>query len=352
MRFVHVQDNAPLAFVTRCRWRMAVRLVVGLLAIAATTAAPVRAETWAERLGYPPNSKVLILHAQELGLCHETNAAGARLFETGAIRSAGAMAPCPWFADLAQWSVDHPDADVGLELTINSEWLHYRWRPVAGDQQVATLLDPDRYFWQSAVQTMVNAEAGDVERELLAQIAHAKSIGLRPTHLTTHLGALITRPDLIEVYLRVARQQWIPAMVVELTPEQVERFRGAGFPLPDDIIGLLAHYPLPKVDDLRMVAPAESYEAKKQAFLTLLRELPPGLTQIALHPAVESEGLKRILPDWQQRVWDAQLLGDDAVRAALRGEGVVLTDWREIMRRFDGRPSPSDIPSAKPAASR
>jgi predicted glycoside hydrolase/deacetylase ChbG (UPF0249 family) len=317
-----------------------IRFVIAWLLVAVGTRNAV-AETWAERLGFPPNSKVLILHAQELGLCHETNSAGARLLESGAVRSAGAMPPCPWFGDVAKWSAEHPDADIGLELTLNSEWDRYRWRPVASDGEIASLLDPDRFFWRSTMQTMVNAHADDVERELLAQIAYAKSLGLRPTHLTTHLGALITRPDLIEVYLRIARQNWIPAMVVELTPEQVERFRRQGFPLPDDIIALLANYPLPKVDDLRIVAPADTYEAKKQGFLALIRELPPGLTQIALHPAAESEALKRIMPDWQQRVWDARLMGDDDVRAALSPDGVVLTDWREIMRRFQG-PTPGN----------
>jgi len=304
------------------------------------------AETWAERLGFPPSSKVIVLHAQEMGLCYETNAAIVKLLDAGLISSTAAMAPCPWFADAAKWSAANPRADVGLELTINSEWKEYRWRPVAGDALVTTLLDPDRYFWPSNLQTMVNASAEDVEHELLAQIAHAKSQGLRPTHLTTHLGALISRPDLIEVYLRVARQQWIPAMVVELTPGHVERFHAAGFPVPDDIIALLSNYPLPKVDDLRMILPAESYEAKKQAFLTMLRELPPGITQIAVHPAVESDAIKRIMPDWQQRVWETQLLGDEAVRAALRGEGLVLTNWGEIMQRFHGRPPAKDSATA------
>jgi predicted glycoside hydrolase/deacetylase ChbG (UPF0249 family) len=264
-------------------------------------------------------------------------------------QSAGAMAPCPWFADLTAWAAEHPRADIGLELTINSEWKHYRWRPVAGDNLVATLLDPDRFLWPSTTQIMVNARADDVENELRAQIAYARALGFRPTHLTTHLGALVTRPDLIEVYLRVAREHWIPAMVVELTGEQAERFRRQGFPLPDDIVTLLADYPLPKVDDLRMVPPAESYEAKKAALLALLRDLAPGLTQIAFHPAVESEALKRIDPHWRQRVWDAQLIADPDVQAALRHESFVLTNWRELMRRFEGRPEPAD---AAPAAGR
>ena len=350
---VLVRSTLTIARRRRCR-RAFIRPVVAALALVGVIviAGRAAAETWAERLGFPPGSKVIVLHAQELGLCHETNAAARRLFATGALTSAAAMAPCPWFADAAQWSAENPQADVGLELTINSEWKSYRWRAVSSDADVSTLLDPDRFMWQSTIQTMVNAHADDVERELLAQIAHAKSLGLRPTHLTTHLGALITRPDLIEVYLRVARQQWIPAMAVELTPAQVERFRNAGYPVPDDIISLLSDYPLPKVDDLRMIAPAESYEAKKQAFLTMLRELPPGLTQIAAHPAVESDALKQIMPDWQQRVWDARLLADDDVRAALRNDGVALTNWRDIMNRFQGRSATSDKSPAPNAADR
>jgi predicted glycoside hydrolase/deacetylase ChbG (UPF0249 family) len=302
----------------------------------------VRAETWAERLEYPSNAKVIILHAHELGLCHEANAAGVRLLGTGGLVSGAAMAPSPWFADFVEQTAPMPQADLGLELTINSEWKNYRWRPVASDALVASLLDPDRFLWQSTTQTMVNGEANDVERELLAQIAYAKSLGLKPTHLTTHLGALVTRPDLIEVYLRVARQQWIPAMMVEVTPQQLERFRAAGYPIPDEIVALLADYPLPKVDDLQIIGPAESYPAKKSAFLKLLGEMPPGLVQVSLHPAVESDSLKRIAADWQQRVWELQLLADEDVRTALHSPGVVLTTWREIMDRFQGRQPQAD----------
>ncbi len=317
-------------------------LFLGLIVCAAavmswgTTAA--MAETWAERLGFPPESKVLVLHAHGLGMCFETSAAGMQLVESGNLRSASAMPPCPWFANVAQWSTKHQDADLGLELTINSEWPRYRWKPVLSDGSVASLTDTDRFLWQSPIQTMVNVSAEDVERELRAQIEWAKVNGLRPAHLTTHLGILFTRLDLTEVYLRIARQYWIPAVVVDLTPEQVERFRQQGYPIPDELIQVLDDYPLPKVDDLRIVEPADSYESKKQSFIKMISELPPGITQVAFQPAVESEALKQIASDWQQRVWEAQLIQDPDVRAVLTGDGIILTDWRELMDRFEGRP--------------
>jgi predicted glycoside hydrolase/deacetylase ChbG (UPF0249 family) len=312
--------------------------VAAVLCVFALATNPAAAETWAERLGFPAGSRVVVLHANELGMSYETNAAGTELLKSGPVSSASAMVPAPWFGELAAWAKSHPDADVGLELTLNSEFPAYRWQPVAPDSLVPSLTDADGFLWRSPIQTMVNASAEDVERELRAQIQRAKEAGLKPSHLTTHLGTLVTRPDLIEVYLRIARQEWIPAMIVELTPEQVLRFEQNNFPLPEDIIQLLADYPLPKVDDLRFVGDAESYETKKQAFLKTLRELSPGITQIAFHPAVESDALKRITPDWQQRVWDAQLLADPEVKQALESSGIIVTNWRELMQRFEGNP--------------
>lgn len=300
------------------------------------------AETWAERLGFPAGKKVVLLHATELGMCYETNAAGERLLDGGIVRSAAATAPCPWFGNLVPWCAEHPQADVGLALTLNSPSKNYRWKPAASQGIVPSLTDPNGFFWEAPLQTMVNATPDEVERELEAQIALAKSSGLQPTHLSPYLGTLVMRPDLMEVYLRVARRHWIPAVVVELTPEQVERFAQEGYPLPDDVVQMMADYPLPKVDDLRFIPSGDSYEAKKQAFLGLLRNLSPGITQIAFAPAVESEALKLISPDWQQRVWETQLMSDKDVRQLLQSEDFVLTDWRDLMDRFQGAAGESD----------
>lgn len=324
--------------------RLRVLAMIVAAAFCAASGSFVRAETWSDRLGFPPGAKVIVLHAYDLGLCYETNAASTELLESGAVRSASVMVPCPWFGDVARWCREHPDADIGIDLTLNSEWQDYRWQPVAPCELVQSLTDADGYLWRTPVQTMVNASAEEVEHELVSQIARAKELGVHPTHLTTHLGTLVTRPDLMEVYLRIARQHWVPAMIVELTPEHVERFRSQGFPLPDDVIAMLADYPLPKVDDLRFVPVADSYELKKQALLAMLGEVSPGITQLAVHPAVASDALPRITPDWQQRVWAARLMTDPDVRNALQRDGLILTNWRELMQRFEGS-APATTPS-------
>ena len=303
------------------------------------------AATWAEKLGYPPGEKVVILHAHGMGLCHATNRAAQQMHESGMRCSMSVMAPCPWFQDFVQWAREHPKKDVGLEMTINSELPRYRWQPVAPDSLVRSLVDVDGYLWPATIQSMVNATASEVELELRHQIERSRRSGLQPTHLATHIGTLFTRLDLAEVYLRMAQEYWIPAVVIEITPDHIDRFRRMGYPLPAELVDLIARYPLPKIDDLQIVGVAEQYEQKRQQLVSMFQGLKPGLTQIDLLPAIESDALARIDPQAQQRVWDARLIGDEVIRNTMEAEGIRLTDWREIMERFSGlapRSNPTD----------
>jgi hypothetical protein len=157
------------------------------------------------------------------------------------------------------------------------------------------------------------------------------------------LGALLVRPDVAAAYLETARKQWIPAVIVELTPEHINRFRALGTPLDSNLERLIRDYPLPKLDDVRFVPMAETYEAKREQFYELVRSLAPGITQIVVHPAVESDALKSITDRWQQSVWDAQLMADAEVHQFLVSEQVFFTNWKEIMRRFEGTVPPEEI---------
>jgi predicted glycoside hydrolase/deacetylase ChbG (UPF0249 family) len=256
------------------------------------------------------------------------------------------MPPCPWFDHAAVWAKRQDSLDVGVSFTLNCDGKHYRFRPLSvGD--CGSLADQQGYAWSSALQAANNLQVEHVERELAAQLHVAQSRGVEVSHLTVHDGVLFLRTDLTAAYFRFARRHWIPAVVVELTPEHVERFRRQGFPLEQELIDLVASYPLPKLDDLRFAPSAESYEAKREAALKLLAELPPGLTAIKFQPAVESDALKAIDERWQQRVWDARLLADPRFREALAKPPFVRTDWREVMRRFE-ETGPSREPK-KPA---
>jgi hypothetical protein len=146
---------------------------------------------------------------------------------------------------------------------------------------------------------------------------------------------VLSRPDLVEVYLQLAEELWIPAVMVEMSPEVVERFRAKGLTIPDDLPEVVSKYRLPKLDDVQMLPPTETYEAKRDAFFQLIRELPPGLTQVFLNPADDTPGLRRMSSKWQDRVWEAQLIADPTVADFLKEQEIVLTNWREIMQRFE-----------------
>ncbi len=316
------------------------RLILVLLSVGCFCPDSHAAETWATKLGFPPEARVLVLHADHMGAAHETNQAGKQLLSEELVQSASVMVPCPWFADFAQWCRFHPDADVGICLTLNSPSVAYRWRPLLGSLEAPSLIDADGYFWSTPGQLAVRADVEDVAREITEQIEWARAAGIRPTHLIPAMGSLFMRPDLFELYLNVAEKYWIPAVVVELTPEHVKRFQEQGFPFTDEMQDLLRNYPLPKLDEVRFLPDAESYEAKRDALRQTIRELPPGLCQIAFGPAEPSESLSAITPRWQQLVWDAKLLRDPEVRRFLTSESVQLTTWKEIMQRFSRSTAP------------
>src|ERR1700686_1360668 len=168
------------------------------------------AQTLADRLGYPPGTRLIVVHADDLGVTHAVNAATIKALEAGTINSASLMVPCPWFPEIADYAKSHPDADFGLHLTLTSERVYYRWGPVAPADRVPSLLDKNGYFhhdWDE--NEPINAK--EVEIELRAQIESALAMGLRPTHLDSHQYRLImSGRELFDVMLRVAHAEKLP----------------------------------------------------------------------------------------------------------------------------------------------
>src|SRR2546426_6127685 len=176
-------------------WSSVVSLVV-------VSALPAQTKTIAERLGYPPNAKLLILHADDLGAAHSVDAASFDAFDKGVISSASIMVPTPWIAEVAAYARAHPNADLGLHLTITSEWETYRWGSVESKDKVASLLDSSGTFPSEVQPVTKNAKVVEVERELRAQVERALALGIRPTHLDSHMGALFSTPELMATYVK------------------------------------------------------------------------------------------------------------------------------------------------------
>jgi predicted glycoside hydrolase/deacetylase ChbG (UPF0249 family) len=296
-------------------------------------------KTWAERLGWPSGKRVVIFHADDIGMCYEANQAAKRALTNREYRSASAMVPCPWFNEMAAWCVANPQHDVGLHLALTSEWKYYRWGPVAPREQVRGLLDPSGYLFRDVLSVVQSAKAEEVAAEIRAQLARARKLGMEPSHIDTHMGTLYARPDYTMAYLRMATEEQIPAMVIEMTPRTIQKFRRQGYPITDNTTKMLAGYTLPKLDDFHTVVEGKTYEEKREKFFEQLRVFSPGLNEIIYHPSVETEGLKKITGSWQQRAWEDRLFADPVVQRFIKENGIIVTDWKEVMRRFKKRAS-------------
>ena len=321
-----------------CVFRSVAVVAVLLVAVASAVAGE-RAETWAERLGYGSDCRVIILHADDLGMCQEANAAGRRYLDAGDIQSGSIMVPCPCFDEFAAWFKQNPRHDCGIHLTLNSEWKHYRWGPVAPRDKVPGLVDARGYLHRSGLHTAMGARASEVETELRAQIDRALDAGIRPTHLDTHMGTLYARADIAAAFLKVAREYKIPAFVIEPSPAAVADLRKHGAPVTEAMLDVIQKYPGPKLDMFYPVPKGKSYEDVRKNFFALVRGLRPGITEILFHPSVKSQALKQITGSWQQRVWEARLFSDPKVKRFFKAEGVRFTTWREMGERFERRKS-------------
>ncbi len=296
-------------------------------------------KNWAEKLGFPAGKKVIILHADDIGMCEEANQAVIPQLLNKEIQSAAIMMPCPNAEEFVQWAIDHPKMDIGLHLTLTSEWVDHRWGPVSNPKDVPSLIDPDGKFWPEIPDLVAHASPEDVEKEIRTQIKKSIALGYRPDHIDTHMGSIYGHPDYLKVYLKVAEEYGIPAMVVDLSKPKVADFFKAvgkvkGWVINDAVIEMGENYSLPKLDMLLPAPEANTYNEKIERFKQLIKSLDAGLTEIIFHPSVKTEKLKGITNAWQQRVWEAKMFGDPELIKFFEDEGIIFTNWKEIMKRF------------------
>jgi hypothetical protein len=279
--------------------------------------------TLQERLGYSANTKLLIVHADDLGMAHSINMATIKAFESEIVNSGSVMVPCPWFPEIAAYARNHPDADLGIHLTLTSEWTTYRWGPVLPKDRVASLLDDDGYFYLTGNQFAAHMALPDVENEVRAQIDRARRFGIQPTHLDPHMGTLLKSQALAEIFLRVGREYRLPVRMSR------EYFAQAPFlrtlVSPNDIV----------ID--RVIALESNLQPKvwSKFYVDAIKNLQPGVTEILVHLAYDDEEMRAATidhPDWGAawRYRDFQFVTSDAFRRLLQENDVKLITWREI----------------------
>ncbi len=299
-------------------------LLLTLMAIVA------RGQNSAVQLGYGPTDKLLMVHADDIGMSHSVNVATIEAFRKGAISSGSIMVPCPWFLEIAAHARANPELDLGLHLTLTSEWKFFRWRPVAPPDKVPGLIDEEGYMWRSERQTAAKATPQEVEIELRAQIDRAIAHGIKPTHLDTHMGTLYTRKDFFEVYTRLGKEYRIPVMVMRATPESIAYGKSIGSPITEDVLRKVEADGFPLLDYLVTGVPGRTFEERKKAYHDLLRSLKPGVTMLIVHLGMDDPELKAITGSWQQRHADFLSFTDPETQTLMKELGIKPVTWREL----------------------
>jgi predicted glycoside hydrolase/deacetylase ChbG (UPF0249 family) len=266
----------------------------------------------AERLGFDADDRVVIVSCDDLGMCHATNVATWEALRDGAGTSAGLMVPCPWARDAA---AGYRGEDVGVHLTLNAEWERYRWGPIT---HAPSLLDGDGGFPRTIEDLWDHADLDEVRRELRAQVERAILWGFDVSHLDDHMGVLQQRPEFFDVLLDLAVEFRLPLRLLGQSSERV-----VGFPFRR----LAAEEGILSPDHLVV----NRGEPARATFDRLVGELRPGVTELFVHPAVDTPELRAATPDWAARVDDHALVtAADGLRAALDAAGAKRIGYRAL----------------------
>ena len=277
----------------------------------------------AERLGYPRDAKLLIIHADDLGMAHSVNAATIKAFESGLVNSGSIMVPCPWLSEIAAYARANPQADLGLHLTLTSEWTSFRWGPIMPNDKVKSLLDKDGYFRLTESEAAAQADPKEVELEITAQIERARALGIQPTHLDSHMGTLYQNKALFEVFLRVARNNKLPVRIAKTWFARTD-FLPATLN-PNDVY-------IDRILDINTTVAANDWA---RFYADAIRKLEPGVTEIVVHLAyddAEMRGATFNHPDWGAawRQRDFDFFTSDEFRKLLQENKIKLITWREL----------------------
>jgi chitin disaccharide deacetylase len=304
------------------RWMSLIGVAcLGLLLVRSGDAQP-GGPTVQERLGYPANARLLVIHADDLGMSHSVNRATFEALEKGWITSSSILVPCPWFPEVARFAASHPDADLGIHLAVNSEWTGFRWSPVSPVDAVSSLLDRDGYLPLEETAVVANARPDQVERELRAQVDRARKAGVHLTHLDSHMATLFRSPELLKVYLKLG-----PAYNLPLLLERSGADRSP-WAVTTDVDALVDRV-------VSLDAPGAAPSEWPAAYEKLLTPLPAGVYELIVHLAYDDDEMRGATwdhPNWGAawRQADFDLVKSDRFREFLKTQGFTLVGWKEL----------------------
>jgi len=280
-------------------------------------------ESLAERLGYKSTDKLLIINCDDMGMNYAANMGAIEGMEKGLITTGTIMTPCPWFSQIAEYSRKNPDKDLGVHLTLTSEWRQYRWGSVASKDQVKSLYDQEGYLWRSVQEVYAHATPQEALIEGRAQIQKALDAGIPVTHIDSHMGTLQENADYLKVYVQLAVEFNLPlrmasqaTMEVRNHPNLREELRKKGLVFTDYFIS----------------PDSKEYKEVKPYWINVIKNLKPGVTELYIHASIRSAEIKLISSTAEKRAQEAECFTTDPdIRQLIKDQGVILIGYRPLL---------------------
>jgi chitin disaccharide deacetylase len=269
-----------------------------------------------QMLGYPADARLLIVNADDFGMCQAVNEAIVGTLHEGIVRSTSLMVPCPSALQATHFLADHPEISFGVHLTAISDSVNNRWKPLTARGGALSLIDHAGYFYdfEHMGEFLAQVRLDQLEMEFRAQIEVALAARLHPTHLDWHSLRISSRADIFDVMFRLAREYGLALRV--FTRSFIDRLQSQGFPTND--YDVLDSYLLDPV-------------TKAARYAELLRELPVGLSEWAVHPGLDTPELLAIEPGGNHiRQTDYDFLMSQQAKDIVREEGIILLDYRAL----------------------
>ncbi len=277
-----------------------------------------------------PATRYIIIHADDAGMSHSANRGTIDAMEQGIVSSASIMVPCPWFLEIAEYAKGHPERDFGVHLTLTCEWKKYRWGPVASRDKVPSLLDKEGYMWSSTELVAKNAKAEEVEIELRAQIDRAKQFEIPITHIDTHMGSVLGRPDLAMIYVKLGMEYDIPMLFLRTMDKKVVEEYPALALAAQAVLKLLDDRHLPVLDQMAQFYGEQPGKTRREAYLEALRDLKPGVSQLIIHCGYDNAELQGITNSSRQRDEDRRIFSDPEVAKLIEQQGIKVISWKQF----------------------
>lgn len=261
------------------------------------------------------------------------------LFESGCLLSSTIMAPCPGADEAIEFAKTHPQYAIGVHLTHTNEWMdRFPWGPLTDGKSIRT---PEGRMWPESEDFEAHCSYDDACAETLAQIEYCEKKGMKPSHVDSHMGALYGlngKLKMLPKTLAICGQKGYP---FRMFSKPLESQCPPGAPMWlfkaacrfSGIFGKINHVPMP--DYLifpESIESGESYEDFKHNFITYLTDIPDGICETYIHPALATDEMKAITGRWKRRYWEYLIMKDPDIYKAFDEHNIKLISYRDLVK--------------------